>query len=143
MTTKADRIRQIAQENPDWKTGQIGKACDCRPEYVRVVLRQRVGGGLSENDRRYLSSPLGQEMRRKLAPRKSAYVRARYYSGDRSVARAKAKEAYRKARERGLSTKAASRAAGTAYTNALVTTGQTEHGRSAYAEARASHEASP
>lgn len=42
--TKADRIRATSKKHPKWSTARIGEACDCRPEYVRVVLRQRVNG---------------------------------------------------------------------------------------------------
>jgi hypothetical protein len=51
--TKAAKIRSTAEKHPGWSTGQIGKACRCRPEYVRVVLRQRTEGGQSDADRRY------------------------------------------------------------------------------------------
>ena len=51
--SKADRIRKCAAKHPLWSTTRIGEACDCGAEYVRVVLRQRVGGK-SKNDRRYL-----------------------------------------------------------------------------------------
>jgi hypothetical protein len=44
MTTKAQRIIDLAAKHPDWSTKQLGAACNCRPEYVRVALRQRKGG---------------------------------------------------------------------------------------------------
>jgi hypothetical protein len=48
--TKADRIRATAKKHPSWSTAQIGEACDCSPEYVRVALRQRVNGSPSRAD---------------------------------------------------------------------------------------------
>lgn len=51
--TKAQKIINLAAKHPDWSTKQLGEACDCRPEYVRVALRQRAGGKKSKADRRY------------------------------------------------------------------------------------------
>jgi hypothetical protein len=51
--TKAQRIIDLAAQHPDWSTRELGIACNCRPEYVRVVLRQRVGGSRSKADRQY------------------------------------------------------------------------------------------
>jgi hypothetical protein len=116
MTTKADRIRQLAQEHPDWKTGRIGKACNCRPEYVRVVLRQRVGGGTSEADRRYRASPLGQTTRMK--------QRAVYEAGDKSAASKAARAAYKRARSGGCTREEAMNFAWTARRAAMVKTGR-------------------
>jgi hypothetical protein len=48
--TKADKIRATAKRHPNWSTRQIGDACDCSPEYVRVSLRQRVDGQPSRAD---------------------------------------------------------------------------------------------
>jgi hypothetical protein len=42
--TKADLIRRTANAHPGWGCTRIAQACDCRDSYVRVVLRQRVGG---------------------------------------------------------------------------------------------------
>jgi hypothetical protein len=42
--TKSDKIRATAKKYPEWSTTRLGHFCDCKPEYVRVVLRQRVGG---------------------------------------------------------------------------------------------------
>lgn len=52
--TKAERIRKLAEQQPEWSTKQIAAKCDCLPSYVRTVLRQRVEGCASEHDRRYL-----------------------------------------------------------------------------------------
>jgi len=51
--TKAERIRKLAVQHPEWSTKQIAAKCDCGDSYVRTALRQRVGGRQSEHDRRY------------------------------------------------------------------------------------------
>lgn len=51
--TKAEKIRKIAKQRPNWSTSRIGQACDCSDSYVRVVLRQRGDGGMSEHDKRW------------------------------------------------------------------------------------------
>lgn len=51
--TKAQRILNLAAKHPDWSTKDIAAKCDCRPEYVRVVLGQRGGSTMSPADRRY------------------------------------------------------------------------------------------
>ena len=52
--TKADKIRALAKRNPSLTTAQIGARCGCLPNYVRVVLRQRVlPGGRSKSDIKY------------------------------------------------------------------------------------------
>jgi hypothetical protein len=138
--TKADRIRQLAQEHPDWKTGQIGKACDCRPEYVRVVLRQRVGGGQSDIDRRYDASPLGQAKRRREVHKIAAYDAVMRRTGDLHAARSAAIEAYARARLDGLHRTEAAKAASYARLKVLRQTGDKQAARAAYASIR---EASP
>jgi hypothetical protein len=139
--TKADRIRQLAQEHPDWKTGQIGKACDCRPEYVRVVLRQRVEGGKSEIDRRYEASSLGRIMIKKRQPKRVAYQLARYRTGDKITARSAGRKAYREAKANGETGYEAARKYFRAYSKAMVRTGDKAEGRAAYRSCPA--EASP
>jgi hypothetical protein len=42
--TKAQRIIELAAQYPNWSTRELGIACNCRPEYVRVALRQRRDG---------------------------------------------------------------------------------------------------
>jgi hypothetical protein len=51
--TKSDKIRATAKKHPSWSTKEIGEACDCSDAYVRVALRQRVGGQMSDIDRRW------------------------------------------------------------------------------------------
>ena len=80
-------------------TKQIGELVGCRPEYVRVVARQRKGRGVSENDKRYLASPRGQEyVRRELEkrrPGRNAYSTTLYWTGSHEAAR----RAYKRAQE--------------------------------------------
>ena len=76
-----------------------GRATRKQMAYTRVVLKQRRGAGLSENDRRYRESPLGQIKRRQ----NSAANKASYNTGNREKARAAGRRAYRKARQEGQS----------------------------------------
>jgi len=46
-------------------TAEIAKIVGCKPEYVRVVARQRKGKGQSEIDWRYLESDLGRAARKR------------------------------------------------------------------------------
>jgi hypothetical protein len=140
--TKVDRIRRIAQEHPDWKTSQIGKACDCRPEYVRVVLRQRVNSGMSEIDRRYLNSPLGISSVGKRAERKRAYFSTLYKSADRQEASRVWRDTYRNAKKNGLSIVEARGRANTAYMAVIYGTADKSKARAAYRR-QALMEASP
>jgi hypothetical protein len=140
--TKADRIRQLAQEHPDWKTGQIGKACDCRPEYVRVVLRQRVNSGMSEIDRRYLNSPLGVTTVGKRAKRQRAYISAIFKSADRQEASRVWRDTYRNAKKNGMSVAEAKGEANTAYMAVIYGTSDKSKARAAYRQ-QALMEASP
>jgi hypothetical protein len=50
--TKAEKIRKLAAQHPDWGCTRLGRACDCNDSYVRVVLRQRIKGR-SPSDHRY------------------------------------------------------------------------------------------
>lgn len=54
--TKADKIRKL--NNGKRSTGVIGRMVGCRPEYVRVVLRQRIVGG-PDYDTRYKVKKFG------------------------------------------------------------------------------------
>lgn len=80
-------------------TKQIGELVGCRPEYVRVVARQRKGRGVSESDKRYLASPRGKEYIKrefeKRRPGRNAYMRVLYATGSHEAAR----RAYKKAQE--------------------------------------------
>lgn len=49
--TKAERIMQLYDGVRTPR--EIAEMVDCHPAYVRVVARQRKGGGMSEKDRRY------------------------------------------------------------------------------------------
>lgn len=61
--TKAEHIMSLWDGKRT--TGQIARKVGCLPEYVRVVVRQRKGRGMSENDRRYRQSPLGVKVARR------------------------------------------------------------------------------
>lgn len=133
---KAQRIRDTAKLHPDWTTGQIGAACDCRPEYVRVVLRQRVCGGASEIDKRYLASPLGKAQRQRLLariePKRAAYDATLRSTGDREFSNTVAREVYRLARLEGASTYEAKARAWHVRINALRKTGDKTAASDAY-----------
>ena len=87
--TKAERIRKLAEQHPEWSTKQIAAKCDCLPEYVRVVLRQRVDGGTSAADLRWRAANperlrailrgCGERYREKNRERVNANWRARYH----------------------------------------------------------------
>ena len=51
--TKAAAIREAYQARPGLSTGQLGELFGCSSAYVRVVLRQRMGGNESAADRRW------------------------------------------------------------------------------------------
>ncbi len=70
--TKAEHILQVYCSLPDTpqRTRRVAEIIGCRPEYVRVVARQRFGGGASEIDRRYRQSPLGLYIRNEWRKRK-------------------------------------------------------------------------
>jgi hypothetical protein len=57
MQTKSARIMKLYAAGKT--TREIADIVGCRQEYVRVVARQRKGGGMSEIDRRYEASPKG------------------------------------------------------------------------------------
>jgi hypothetical protein len=52
--SKKDWILRLWGELPEPTTRGVSEIVGCRPEYVRVVVRQRAGGGTSEHDRAYL-----------------------------------------------------------------------------------------
>lgn len=56
--TKAQRILDLYDGVRT--TREIAAIVGCRPEYVRVVARQRQGTSMSDIDRRYRSSSLGR-----------------------------------------------------------------------------------
>jgi hypothetical protein len=134
--TKAEKIRRTAKLHPNWSTGQIGKACDCRPEYVRVVLRQRVDGGVSEIDKRYLASPLGKIQRQRLLARlegkRAAYDGALRATGDLEFSNNVAREVYRLARLEGASAYEAKLQAWNVRVTALRKTGDKTAASEAY-----------
>jgi hypothetical protein len=52
--SKKDWILRLWGELPEPTTREVSEIVGCRPEYVRVVIRQRKGTGTSEHDRAYL-----------------------------------------------------------------------------------------
>lgn len=66
-------------------TREIAAIVGCRPEYVRVVARQRKGKGASEIDVRYLASAKGQRVVRKMLSYKRAYERALYHAVPKDI----------------------------------------------------------
>lgn len=54
---------------------EIALRVGCRPEYVRVVARQRRGSGMSDIDRRYVYSDLGQMARRRYVEKRRENAR--------------------------------------------------------------------
>ena len=119
-------------------TAEISKIVGCRPEYVRVVARQRKGGKCSEIDRRYQSSPLAKSTRRE-ANARSYNAKCAYYNAlDRTCDRAKANAAARKARlaakRAGKSVKDARNFANAARRRVASRTGDHIAAREAYAQ---------
>ena len=78
-------------------TREIANALLCRPEYVRVVARQR-RGSTSEIDERYLKSSKGIAYRAMKKEGVKAYNRAYYATKDKRAARAAYKRAMEAAR---------------------------------------------
>lgn len=112
--TKAQRILELYDGVRT--TNEIAEIVGCLPAYVRVVARQRKSSGVSESDRRYLTSPLGRTTIRQRQKRV-------WSSGDRAAARNAANDAYRKARELGASSHEAKRKCGPAYASVMRSTG--------------------
>ena len=105
---KAAKIREL------YATGMavnaIAAEVGCRPEYVRVVARQRKGGS-SIHDRRYRASDAGREQRARtfkmrvyprfreaLCAYANAYHKTRRATGDRLKAAEAGRKAYAEAR---------------------------------------------
>lgn len=51
--TKSAKIMRLYEQG--LSTREIAEKVDCKPEYVRVVARQRKGRGQSEIDKRYIA----------------------------------------------------------------------------------------
>ena len=91
--TKAQRIRELYKTG-QYTTVQIADVVGCRPEYVRVVARQRpASGGMSETERRWrlANAERYAEWRREYA---REYQRSRYRNDPEF--RAKGNERWRK-----------------------------------------------
>lgn len=57
-TKAAEIMRLYAHEI--FTIQEIAESVGCKPEYVRVVARQRKGSGMSANDRKYQQSDKGR-----------------------------------------------------------------------------------
>jgi DNA-binding CsgD family transcriptional regulator len=90
--TLASKI--MALDDGKRTTRQIADELGTSIEYVRVVMRQRKGGGSSDIDRRYRSSRLGKATDDRRAQKHLAYQRTLAVTGDYSEAR----KAYREAK---------------------------------------------
>lgn len=94
--TKSSRIMRLYGKGA-YTVKEIAEIVGCRPEYVRVVARQRKGSGQSDADRRYEASDLGRQSRKRRKERKreaiKAYQRTFYRTRDRGKARAAYREA--------------------------------------------------
>lgn len=95
--TKSAKILRLYGEGGH-TVKEIAGIVGCSPAYVRVVARQRKGGGQSKADRKYNASSLGIATRKQARNRNReallAYSRVLYRTGDHAKARA----AYREAR---------------------------------------------
>lgn len=99
-TTKAGAICALANKNPGWTTTQIAKEVGCRPEYVRVALRQRAGTGRSDIDMRYVNSSLGKLSRKRTNDRTGEARRAYYRELATTKSLEKARQKYKQVNER-------------------------------------------
>lgn len=140
--TKSDQI--MALYDGVRTTKQIAEIVGCRPEYVRVVARQRKGSGSSEIDLRYRASPLWRacwqrsNVRRNkgsvAAANKAKYVVVRRTADDAAASKA-AKAVYDAARLMGRSVKEAKAAASAVRQRVLRQTCDMEAANRAYREA--------
>ena len=71
--TKAERIRQLYRSGRT--TREIADLVGCKPEYVRVVARQRASGHASVHDKRWKEAN-----RDKVRKTQANYMRKRYNS---------------------------------------------------------------
>jgi hypothetical protein len=80
--TKAERIREMGKLG--WSTREIADVIGCRPEYVRVALRQRLDGKRSKHDIAYAIKKYGSlqayaaERYQAAKERQAAYYRHRW-----------------------------------------------------------------
>lgn len=112
--TKASKIRSLYYAGLSIK--DIAAEVGCRPEYVRVVARQRMGGGVSHVDRRYERSSLGRETRKA--------AKKRIWDAGNCVAAAEVgRKAYKAALETGLDRTEARRKYNRAYSLSRYSTG--------------------
>lgn len=59
---------------------EIAAIVGCRPEYVRVVARQRKGNSRSEADLRYWASAGGKKTKRRLQAKRAREKKQRYWA---------------------------------------------------------------
>lgn len=142
--SRADRIRQLAKRGrSDAEILQeiIKEFGSCSPSYIRTCARQRLESGTSKHDRRYLSTPLGQAMRKRHLNNVREAFNERHRilraTGDSDAANAASRKAYAEARAEGKTVDEARNAGTSARTAVLRMTGDKELARRAYAQARA------
>lgn len=76
--TKAQQIMKLYHGPTSLTTRQIADRVGCLPAYVRVVARQRKGGGSSPIDCRYFSRRYHEDA--EFRERKKAIARAHYHA---------------------------------------------------------------
>lgn len=100
--TKSAEIMRLYEQG--LSTREIADLVGCRPEYVRVVARQRKGSGRSDIDRRYLSSDRGQSHEK----RRKARIMEAYYALPVDARASLRRRVYSQARREGKSISEAS-----------------------------------
>lgn len=108
--TKSARIMELFATGK-YTPREIAEMVDCRPEYVRVVARQRNGMSSSVHDVRYRNSSLGRATSAKYNERRNERRMGAYRAIPKEVRSATFKVAYRAARDSGLSASDSSRVA--------------------------------
>lgn len=103
-TSKAARI--VALWDGMRTTKEIADIVGCAPPYVRSVMQRHRGGGMSAGDRNYIGRP---EVRFAKSQATRAAHKVASKTGDRRRANKLATQAYRRAKDEGVSTKEANR----------------------------------
>lgn len=132
--TKAAQIRELAKT--ETKIIVIADAVRCSDAYVRVVLRQRVNGRISDHDRRYRQSSKGKLTKEIQTVARRAKFQALYETVDMDRVRKISRNAYRDARAKGMTRKQANSASRDARKVALPKLGNKSIGDAAATKAR-------
>lgn len=98
--TKSEQIRRLYKHGI-FTTAEIAVRVGCRPEYVRVVARQRVNGP-SKGDRRYVASDAGVQAKETARQNRRNRVRAEYHALPPDVRKKVYRQTYRRARLSGV-----------------------------------------